>query len=70
MSNEFQRIKLNEYKMSREHSDMKQKVVYFERLLNQRNEAIFTLEEKAAKSEADMFKEREEFRKRDNERKE
>jgi hypothetical protein len=49
---------------------MTQKLEYYTRLMNQRNESIFVLEEKAAKSEAEMFKEREEFRTRDNERKE
>lgn len=70
MSNNFQQMKLKEYRLERSNVDLTQKVDYYTRLLNQRNEAIFVLEEKAAKSEADMFKEREEFRTRDNERKE
>jgi len=62
-------MKLKEYKLQREHDDMKEKADYYTRLLKQRNDQIYVLEETAANSEAQMVKEREEFRKRDIERK-
>lgn len=69
MSKDFQQMKLKEYKLQREHDDMKEKADYYTRLLKQRNDQIYVLEETAANSEAQMVKEREEFRKRDIERK-
>lgn len=68
MSNNFQAMKLKEYRNERATVDLNQKVEYYTRLLSQRNEAIFVLEEKAAQSEALTIKEREEFRQRDGQR--
>lgn len=48
---------------------MNEKVIYYQRLLKQRNDQIYALEESAARSEAKMLEERENFRKRDLERK-
>lgn len=70
MSEDFKEMKLKEYKLVREHNDMKEKADYYTRLLKQRNDQIASLEETAAKSEARMIREREDFRKRDIERKE
>lgn len=47
---------------------MVEKVKYYERLLNQRNDKIADLEKNAARSEAEKRKEREEYSKRDRER--
>jgi len=47
---------------------MIEKVKYYERLLNQRNDKIADLEKNAARSDAEKRKEREEFSKRDRER--
>lgn len=69
MSEDFTKIKLKEYKLQREHDDMNEKVTYCQRLLKQRNDQIYALEESAARSEAKMLEERENFRKRDLERK-
>lgn len=68
MSKDFQSMKLTEYKLKREHSDMKEKLEYYTRLLKSTQDSVFSLEKTAADSEAKMLKEREEFRKRDLER--
>ena len=70
MSKDFEQRQLKVYKLEREHNDMVEKVKYYERLLNQRNDKIAELEKDAARSEAEKRKEREEFSKRDIERKE
>jgi hypothetical protein len=70
MASEFQGMKLTEYKLTREHSDMREKLDYYTRLLKKTQDEIFSLEKTTAESEAKMLKEREEFRKRDMERKE
>lgn len=70
MSKDFEQRQLKVYKLEREHTDMQEKVDYYVRLLKQRNDQIAALEESAARSEAEKRKEREEFSKRDIERKE
>ena len=70
MSKDFEQRQLKVYKLEREHTDMQEKVDYYVRLLKQRNDQIAGLEEAAARSEAEKRKEREEFSKRDIERKE
>lgn len=63
-------MKLAEYRLKREHTDMKEKLDYYTRLLKSTQDQAHSLEQTAAKSESQMLKEREEFRKRDMERKE
>lgn len=70
MSKDFEQRQLKVYKLERENTDMQEKVDYYVRLLKQRNDQIAGLEEAAARSEAEKRKEREEFSKRDIERKE
>lgn len=68
MSEKLQQIRLNEYRANRKADEFDERLKYLSNLLKGKTEAILQLEEKASKAESQMFKQEEEFRKRDIER--
>ena len=68
MSEKLQQIRLNEYRANRKADEFDERLKYLSNLLKSKTEAILQLEEKASKAESQMFKQEEEFRKRDIER--
>ena len=68
MSEKLQDIRLNEYRAKRQSDELEERVKYLTNLLKGKNDAVATLEEKAAKCEADLSREKENFRQREIER--
>jgi len=68
MSEKLSQIRLNEYRANRKAEESDERVKYLSNLLKGKTEALTILEEKASKAESQMFKQEEEFRKRDIER--
>ena len=68
MSEKLQQIRLSEYRANRKADEFDERVKYLSNLLKGKTESILMLEEKASKAESQMFKQEEEFRKRDIER--
>jgi predicted nucleic acid-binding Zn-ribbon protein len=68
MSEKLQDIRLNEYRAKRQADELEERVKYLTNLLKGKNDAVASLEEKAAKYEADLGREKENFRQREIER--
>lgn len=68
MSEEFQQIRLGEFRHKRAINELEERVTYLSRLLKSKNEAVAELEERAASMEGQMRQEQERFRRQENER--
>ena len=68
MSEKLQDIRLNEYRAKRAADELEERVKYLTNLLKGKNDSCAILEEKAAKCESELMREKENFRRRENER--
>ena len=68
LSKTIQEIRLNEYQARRQASELEERAKYLSNLLKGKNDAVASLEKKASECEAELVKEREQFRQRENER--
>ena len=57
LSSKLQNDRLKKYRLKRETGELQERVTYMSRLIKNKDEAVFKLEEKAARFEGEMHKE-------------
>ena len=68
LSEKLESDRLKKYRLERETNDLNERVTYLSRLIKNKDESIFKLEQTAAKFEGDMHKAEEKYRELDNQR--
>ena len=68
MSKKLQSDRLKKYQLKRQTQEQDERISYLSRLLKNKDESVFKLEEKAAKFEGEMHRIQEEYREKDNQR--